>query len=180
MTTAIYPGSFDPITFGHLDVIGRAAGVFERVVVAVLVNPRKSPLLDEDARVATIREAVPESLGELAARVDVASFDGLTVDFARRVGARFIVRGLRAVSDFESELQMAHTNRKIAPEVDTIFFMTALEHSYLSSTLVKEIARFGGDVSGMVPLAVARRLRPPGSGRAGGTGTSARMAAERG
>ncbi|CAN5462923.1 MAG: pantetheine-phosphate adenylyltransferase [Chloroflexi bacterium] len=161
MTTAVYPGSFDPITLGHLDVIARAAGIFERVVVAVLVNPRKSPLLDEPERLRIIGEAVEETLGEQASRVDVASFDGLTVDFARVRDARFIVRGLRAVSDFESELQMAHTNRKLAPDVDTIFFMTALEHSYLSSSLVKEIARFGGDVRRMVPPAVARRLAEP-------------------
>ncbi len=158
MTTALYPGSFDPITFGHLDVIGRAAGVFERVHVAVLVNPRKTAVLAGDERVAIIREAVADTLGELAPRVEVGTFDGLTVDFARRIGARFVVRGLRAVSDFESELQMAHTNRKLAPEVDTIFFMTALEHSYLSSSLVKEIAAFGGDVSRMVPPAALRRL----------------------
>ncbi|MDP8904426.1 MAG: pantetheine-phosphate adenylyltransferase [Chloroflexota bacterium] len=158
MTTALYPGSFDPITFGHLDVIERAAGVFDRLVVGVLVNPRKSPLLDLETRIATIRQAATEALGPLANRVDVADFDGLTVDFARRLGAGFIVRGLRAVSDFESELQMAHTNRKLAPEVDTIFFMTALEHAYLSSSLVKEIASFGGDVSRMVPPAVVRRL----------------------
>lgn len=158
MTTALYPGSFDPITLGHLDVIERAAGVFDRLVVGVLVNPRKSPLLSLDERIAAIREAADEALGGLAPRVEVASFDGLTVDFAQRLGAGFIVRGLRAVSDFESELQMAHTNRKLAPGVDTIFFMTALEHSYLSSSLVKEIAQFGGDVSQMVPLAVARRL----------------------
>lgn len=158
MTVALYPGSFDPITFGHLDVIERAAGVFERVVVAVLVNPRKTPLLDEGDRLATIREAIAETLGPRAERVGVETFDGLTVDCARRVGASFIVRGLRAVSDFESELQMAHMNRQLAPDVDTIFFMTSLEHSYLSSTLVKEIARFGGDVSGMVPASVARRL----------------------
>ncbi len=158
MTTAVYPGSFDPITLGHLDVISRAAGVFERVVVAVLVNPRKSPVFRESERLGIIREAVAESLDELAHRVEVETFDGLTVDFARRVGARFIVRGLRAVSDFESELQMAHTNRKLAPEVDTVFFMTALEHSYLSSSLVKEIASFGGDVSLMVPAAVVTRL----------------------
>jgi pantetheine-phosphate adenylyltransferase len=159
MTTAIYPGSFDPITLGHIDVIGRAATVFERLVVAVLVNPKKSPLLVPDERIATIREAVDEELPGVADRVDVSSFDGLTVDDAREVGARFIVRGLRAVSDFESELQMAHTNRKLYPEVDTVFLMTALEHSYLSSTLVKEIASFGGDISQMVPAAAARRLR---------------------
>ena len=170
MTSALYPGSFDPITYGHLDVIGRAAGVFERVFVAVLSNPRKTPLLGEGERLASIREAVGETLGELSERVQVASFDGLTVEFARKVGARFVVRGLRAVSDFESELQMAHTNRKLAPEVDTIFFMTALEHSYLSSTLVKEIARFGGDVSRMVPPAVVRRLAAEVTGLAANGG----------
>jgi pantetheine-phosphate adenylyltransferase len=159
MTIAIYPGSFDPITLGHIDVIGRAATIFDKLIVAVLVNPRKSPLLDLDERIATIREAVTEALPDAAGRVDVAGFDGLTVDYAREVGARFIVRGLRAVSDFESEMQMAHTNRKLYPEIDTIFLMTALEHAYLSSTLVKEIASFGGDVSQMVPRAAARRLR---------------------
>jgi pantetheine-phosphate adenylyltransferase len=157
LTTVVYPGSFDPITFGHLDVIGRAVGVFDRVIVAVLENPRKSPFLEEPERLEVIREAIAETLGHRSA-IEVATFDGLTVDYARKVGASFIVRGLRAVSDFESELQMAHTNRKLAPEVDTIFFMTALEHAYLSSTLVKEIAHFGGDVSKMVPAAVVRRL----------------------
>jgi pantetheine-phosphate adenylyltransferase len=160
MTTALYPGSFDPVTYGHLDVIGRAAGVFERVVVALLANPKKAPLLDTGERLATLREAIDETLGEAARRIEVALFEGLTVEAARRCGAHFIVRGLRAVSDFESEMQMAHTNRKLAPEVDTIFFMTALEHAYLSSTLVKEIAAFGGDVRGMVPPAVMRRLGP--------------------
>jgi pantetheine-phosphate adenylyltransferase len=158
MTVALYPGSFDPITLGHLDVIERAAGVFDRVVVAVLKNPRKAPLFDEEERLATIREAIDEECPRIAERVSVAAFDGLTVDFAREQEAAFIVRGLRAVSDFESELQMAHTNRKMAPGVDTIFFMTALEHSYLSSTLVKEIAMLGGDVGAMVPRAVTRRL----------------------
>ena len=158
MTTALYPGSFDPITFGHLDVIERAAGVFDKLVVGVLVNPKKMPLLPLDQREELIAEAVKEQLGDLARRVDVASFDGLTVEFARKLDAGFIVRGLRAVSDFESELQMAHTNRKLAPDVDTIFFMTALEHAYLSSSLVKEIAQFGGDVSRMVPGSVERRL----------------------
>jgi pantetheine-phosphate adenylyltransferase len=158
MSIALYPGSFDPITLGHLDVIERAAGVFDRVVVGVLVNPRKSPLFDLESRISIIRTAADETLGPLAGRVEVAEFDGLTVDFARRLGAGFIVRGLRAISDFETEMQMAHTNRKLAPEVDTVFFMTALEHAYLSSSLVKEIAAFGGDVSRMVPAAVVRRL----------------------
>jgi len=158
MSAALYPGSFDPITFGHLDVIRRAATVFQRVIVAVLRNPRKAPLFDERARIDTIREAIAEECPDIADRVEVAAFDGLTVDFARARGAGFIVRGLRAVSDFESELQMAHTNRKMAPVVDTVFFMTALEHSYLSSTLVKEIAMLGGDVGEMVPQAVTRRL----------------------
>ena len=158
MTTAVYPGSFDPITFGHLDVIGRATTVFDRVLVAVLANPRKTPLLDVDVRCAVIAEAIAETLGDAAPKVEVAGFDGLTVDLARRRDARFIVRGLRATSDFESELQMAHTNRKLAPDVDTVFFMTALEHAYLSSSLVKEIASFGGDVSRMVPRAALWRL----------------------
>jgi pantetheine-phosphate adenylyltransferase len=158
MSVALYPGSFDPVTFGHLDIVRRAASVFDRVVVAVLRNPRKAPLLDERARVGSIREAIDEECPDIAERVEVIAFDGLTVDVARDQGAAFIVRGLRAVSDFESELQMAHTNRKMSPGVDTIFFMTALEHSYLSSTLVKEIATFGGDVGAMVPRAVVRRL----------------------
>jgi pantetheine-phosphate adenylyltransferase len=159
MTTALYPGSFDPITLGHIDVIGRAAGIFDKLIVGVLVNPKKTPLLNLEDRIATIREAVNEELPDVAGRIEVDSFDGLTVDYARRQGAGFIVRGLRAISDFESELQMAHTNRKLHPDVDTVFFMTSLEHAYLSSSLVKEIASFGGDVSQMIPAAAARRLR---------------------
>jgi len=160
MKIAVYPGSFDPVTNGHLDVVERAAGVFDRVVFGVLGNSRKgSPLFATDVRVIAIREAVAETLPpDVASRIDVDSFGGLTVDFCRKVGATFVVRGLRAVSDFESELQMAHTNRKLAPDVDTVFFMTSLESSYLSSSLVKEIVAFGGDVSAMVPSAVARRL----------------------
>jgi pantetheine-phosphate adenylyltransferase len=163
---AVYPGSFDPITYGHLDVVARAAEVFDRVVFAVLINPQKStPAFAIDERVKVIREAIDECCSaDVAARIDVESFDGLTVDFCRRRGATFVVRGLRAISDFESELQMAHTNRKLAPEVDAVFFMTALEHSYLSSSLVKEIAAFGGDVSQMVPPSVARHLAGPGRG----------------
>lgn len=160
MKIAVYPGSFDPITYGHLDVVERAASVFDRVVFAVLVNPHKSaPIFATDLRLEVIREAVAECCPpDLATRIEVESFDGLTVDFCRHRQATFIVRGLRAISDFESELQMAHTNRKLAPEVDTVFFMTSLEQSYLSSSLVKEIAAFGGDVSQMVPPAVSRRL----------------------
>jgi pantetheine-phosphate adenylyltransferase len=158
MTIAVYPGSFDPITNGHLDVIGRAAGVFERVIVGVLANPRKQPLLATEDRVAVIRAALDEA-GLDADRISVDTFDGLTVDFCRRAGAAFIVRGLRAISDFETEMQLAHNNRRLAPGVDTVFFMTAVEHGYVSSSLVKEIAGFGGDVSAMIPEAAAAALR---------------------
>ena len=126
MSVAVYPGSFDPVTNGHLDVLRRATAVFDRVVVAVLANPRKTPLLPVGVRVAAIEEAL-EDAGIADGRVEVESFDGLTVDFCRSRGAGFIVRGLRAISDFESEMQLAHNNRKLAPGVDTVFFMTALE-----------------------------------------------------
>ena len=162
MTIAVYPGSFDPITNGHLDVIGRAAGVFEREIVGVLANPRKQPLLATDERVAVIRAALDEA-GLDAGRITVDTFDGLTVDFCRRAGAAFIVRGLRAISDFETEMQLAHNNRRLAPGVDTVFFMTAVEHGYVSSSLVKEIAGFGGDVSAMIPESAAAALRRAGS-----------------
>jgi pantetheine-phosphate adenylyltransferase len=162
MRTAVYPGSFDPITLGHLDVLARAAGVFDRVVVAVLANPRKAPVAEAAGRAEAVRVAIAEALPELAGRAEVAVFEGLTVEACRAVDARHIVRGLRAVSDFEAELQMAHMNHRLAPEIDTVFFMTALEYGYLSSSLVKEIARFGGDVSGMVPPSVAERLRVSG------------------
>ena len=166
MRIAVYPGSFDPITYGHLDVLSRAAAVFDRVVIAVLVNPQKGvPVFPADERVKVIREAIAECCpADVAERIDVESFDGLTVDFCRRRDATFVVRGLRAISDFESELQMAHTNRKLAPELDTVFFMTALEHSYLSSSLVKEIAALGGDVDQMAPPSVAKRLAGRGRG----------------
>jgi pantetheine-phosphate adenylyltransferase len=157
MSVAVYPGSFDPITNGHLDVIRRASGVFERIVVGVLANPRKQPLLSVEDRIDIIREALAAD-GASADGIEVDSFDGLTVDFCRARGAGFIVRGLRAISDFETEMQLAHNNRKLAPEVDTVFFMTAVEHGYVSSSLVKEIAAFGGDVSEMIPIAAAARL----------------------
>jgi len=157
MSVAVYPGSFDPITNGHLDVIRRASGAFERVIVAVLANPRKKPLLAVDQRIEIIRRALAGD-GASGDRIEVDSFEGLTVDFCRSRGAQFIVRGLRAISDFETEMQLAHNNRKLAPEVDTVFFMTALEHGYVSSSLVKEIAQFGGDVSEMVPPAAQQAL----------------------
>jgi pantetheine-phosphate adenylyltransferase len=166
VNVAVYPGSFDPITNGHMDVVRRAARVFDRVVVAVLGNPRKTPMLGADERLAVIR-ATLDAEPALAGRVEVRTFDGLTVDFCRTVGAGFLVRGLRAIADFEAEMQLAHNNDRLAPDVDTVFFMTSLEHSYISSSLVKEIALFGGDVSSMVPPSAARALRealPPRGG----------------
>ncbi len=157
MSVAVYPGSFDPITNGHLDIVERAANVFETVVVAVLANPRKAPLLSVDERIEVIRTALVEHAVD-ADRIEVTSFDGLTVDFARAHDARSIVRGLRAISDFEAELQLAHNNRVLAPHVDSVFFMTSAANSYVSSSLVKEIASFGGDVSTMVPPAARAAL----------------------
>lgn len=158
MNVAVYPGSFDPITLGHLDVVGRAARMFDRLVVAVLANPRKSPLFDADQRVGLIREALDATPMPERGRVEVEAFEGLTVDFCRARDARWVVRGLRAISDFELELQLAQTNRVLAPEVDAVFLMTALEHGYVSSSLAKEIATFGGDVSALVPDVAARAL----------------------
>jgi pantetheine-phosphate adenylyltransferase len=154
---AVYPGSFDPITNGHLDVISRAANVFDTVIVAVLANPRKAPLLDVETRIRVIREAL-EAAGIQPGRIEVEAFDGLTVELARTRGAGSIVRGLRAISDFETEMQLAHNNRVLAPEIDTVFFMTSVDHGYVSSSLVKEIAAFGGDVSSMLPAAAVDAL----------------------
>ena len=151
---AVFPGSFDPMTMAHLDVAGRAATLFDRLIIGVLHNPKKSPLFEIGERVDLIRASVAQ-LGE---HVEVESFDGLTVEFAERKGAGFIVRGLRAISDFEAELQMAHTNRKLERRVDTVFLMTALEYGFVSSSLAKEVAQFGGDVGGMVPDPVAAAL----------------------
>ena len=153
--TAVFPGSFDPMTNAHLDVARRAASLFDRLIIAVLENPRKEPLFSVRERV----ELIGASVSDLGSAVDVAAFDGLTVEFARRSGASFVVRGLRAVSDFEAELQMAHTNRRLEGSIDTVFLMTALEFGYLSSSLAKEIARFGGELEEMVPAPVAAALR---------------------
>lgn len=160
MRLAVYPGSFDPITLGHVDIIERASLVFDRLVVAVLINTRKQPSIDAAERADMIREAIAEHFGRQAASsIEVTTFEGLTVDLARSHGATAIVRGLRALSDFENEQAIAHLNRKLAPGIDSVFFMTSIEHAYLSSSLVREIAAFGGDVSGMVPGSVAQRLR---------------------
>jgi len=158
MTTAVYPGSFDPITNGHLDIVSRATAVFERVIVAVLANPRKTPLLPVEDRIAIIESSLAGD-GAAMDRLEIAAFDGLTVDFCHARGATAIVRGLRAISDFEIEMQLAHNNRVLAPDVDTVFFMTSVANGYVSSSLVKEIASFGGDVSGMIPASALGPLR---------------------
>jgi pantetheine-phosphate adenylyltransferase len=154
MKIGIYPGSFDPITNGHLDVIERASKLFDRVIVAVIRNPEKAHSFSFKERMIMLKETVTGFRN-----VVVDSFDGLLVDYAKKKKAWAIVRGLRAVSDFDYEFQMALTNRKMAPGIETIFFMTDYKYSYLSSSFVKQIAYLGGDVSGMVPAAVARRLR---------------------
>jgi pantetheine-phosphate adenylyltransferase len=159
MRHAVYPGTFDPVTLGHLDIVSRACGVFDRVTIGVLVNPRKQPSLDLETRMAVIRNSLVDLPGG-GRPIDVVSFGGLTVDLARELGATSIVRGLRAISDFESELQMAQLNRRLAPGIDTVFFMTGIEHAYVSSTMVREIAALGGDVTSMVPGAALRHLRP--------------------
>jgi pantetheine-phosphate adenylyltransferase len=155
---ALYPGSFDPVTYGHLDVLTRALAVFDQVVVAVLENPRKTPLLPTETRVVVLETAIRDA-GINPDHATVTTFDGLTVEAAQVHDARWIVRGLRAISDFEAEGQLAHNNRVLAPDVDTVFFMTSVEHGYVSSSLVKEIALFGGDVSTMVPPAAVTALR---------------------
>ena len=157
MSVAVYPGSFDPITNGHLDIVERSANVFDRVIIAVLANPRKTPLFSADDRIRVIREALADA-GSPADRIEVASFDGLTIDFCHARGATAIVRGLRAISDFETEMQLAHNNRVLAPDIDTVFFMTSVANGYVSSSLVKEIAGFGGDVSAMLPKAATTAL----------------------
>ncbi|HIX52044.1 MAG TPA: pantetheine-phosphate adenylyltransferase [Candidatus Lachnoclostridium stercoripullorum] len=153
MTCAVYPGSFDPVTLGHLDIIERTAQIMDRVVVGVLINRKKTPLFSVEERVNMLKSVTAH-----LPNVEVKAFDGLTIDFARENGAKAIVRGLRAITDFEYELQLAQTNRVMAPEIDTLFLTTGLKYSYLSSSMVKEIAAYGGDISAFLAPEVARRV----------------------
>jgi pantetheine-phosphate adenylyltransferase len=154
MNTAIYPGSFDPVTYGHLDIIERSAKIADHLVVGVLRNNTKAPMFTVEERMEMLREETKRF-----SNVEIRTFDGLLVDFARECGARVIIRGLRAVTDFEYELQMAQTNRKIAPELDTIFLTTDLRYAYLSSSIVKEVAYWHGDIGAFVTPYVAERIK---------------------
>jgi len=157
MTTgriAVYPGTFDPITNGHLDILQRSLAVFDRIIVAIATNPRKQPLFTTDERIQFIRKAIGND-----ERVEYDSFGGLLIEYCRQRKAICVVRGLRAMADFEYEFQFAHMNRRLAPEIDSVFFMTDERNHYVSSSLVKEVASFGGDVSGLVPPEVEEALR---------------------
>ena len=152
-TIAVYPGTFDPITNGHLDILQRALRVFDHVIVTISPNVRKNPLFTTEERIEFIRGAAGDAPG-----LEFEVFEGLLVDFCIRKQASGIVRGLRALADFEYEFQFAHMNRRLAPGVDTVFFMTDERNHYVSSSLVKEVAGFGGDVTGLVPAPVAAAL----------------------
>ncbi|MFZ5775621.1 MAG: pantetheine-phosphate adenylyltransferase [Thermodesulfobacteriota bacterium] len=152
---AVYPGTFDPITNGHLDIIHRSLNLFDRVIIAIARNPGKQPLFTLEERVAMIRACFPAEEN----RIDVEVVSGLLVDFAYRRGAKAIIRGLRAVSDFDYEFQLALMNRRIEREVETVFLMTGFRWIYISSSIIKDAARHGGDVSGLVPDHVCERLR---------------------
>ncbi len=156
MKIAIYPGSFDPITNGHMDVIERASRLFEKIIVTVARNPVKTPLFSSQERVSLIEEALSEI--RHANQVSVKTFEGLIVDFAHEQKANAIIRGLRAVSDFEYELQMALMNRRLAPAISTVFLMPHENFTYLNSTIVKEVASFGGDITNFVPKIVKQKL----------------------
>lgn len=154
MTRAIYPGSFDPVTLGHLDIIRRSADKVDELIIGVLNNNTKSPLFTVDERVEMLKELVSDY-----SNVTVEAFSGLSVEFVRKRDANVIIRGLRAISDFDYELQMAQTNRKLYPKADTMFLTTSLEYAYLSSTTVKEVAFFDGDITGFVPSAIISRVQ---------------------
>ena len=153
--TAVYPGSFDPFTNGHLDVVERALGIFDHLIVAVAANPdKRQPLFTVDERVRLIKDALKGH-----DRVEVATYTGLTVEYARSRGATTLVKGLRAYSDFDAELQQALMNRKLAPDIHTVFLMSSFAHIYVSSSILKDIASYGGNVSDLVPAAVAKALK---------------------
>ncbi len=154
MVTGVYPGSFDPVTVGHIDVVSRAAALFEKVIVAVYAAPSKDLLFDADERVDLFRRAIPG-----LPNVEVTKFEGLVVRYAREVGAKAIIRGLRSGSDFEYEFDMAIMNRRLESDVDMVFFMTSQENMFISSSLLKEVARLGGDVTEMLPGHVAEALK---------------------
>lgn len=154
MSSAIYPGSFDPVTLGHLDIIRRSAEMFDEVIIGVLNNTSKTPLFSVEERVNMLSEVVSD-----IPNVRVESFEGLLIDFARQNGVKTIIRGLRAVTDFEYELQIAQSNRKVAPEIDTVFLTTSIDYAYLSSSIVKEYASFGVDVEQFVPAGVVDRIK---------------------
>ncbi len=157
MRVAIYPGTFDPLTNGHLDIVERAARLFDRLIVLVADNPTKEPIFSAAERVQMIREAVASLPDQTGITVD--SYRGLTVDYARRVGAQAMIRGLRAVTDFEWEFQLALINQKLAAEVETVCLMTAQEHSFLSASMVRELAQYGGDLEDLVPPHIAAALQ---------------------
>ena len=154
MLRAVYPGSIDPVTNGHLDIIRRSRCLADELIVGVLNNKAKTPLFSVEERVKMLKEMTKNMTG-----VKVVPFEGLLVDFAKEMSAGIVVRGLRAVTDFEYELQMAQTNNKLSPELETVFLTTSLEYSYLSSTIVKEVAAFGGDISQFVPETIERRIQ---------------------
>jgi pantetheine-phosphate adenylyltransferase len=158
MRRAIFPGSFDPLTNGHLDIIKRSAPLFDEIVIAVLINPDKQPLFTVNERCEMIEEILP-SLNGNGCELVVDSFSGLTAHFARERGAIAIVRGIRAVSDYEYELRMALMNRKLEPEIETVFLMAGEEYSYVSSTLMKQVIELGGRVEGLIPRTVEERIR---------------------
>lgn len=153
MKTAIFPGSFDPPTNGHMDIIERASSIYDKLIVAVLNNPAKKYMFTTEERVSMLKEAC-----SAYSAVEVASFEGLLVEYAKARGCRIILRGLRAVTDFEYEFTMALMNKKLAPEVETLFIVTSAVNQFISSSSIKEIVRFGGPVEDMVPVAVAKRL----------------------
>ncbi len=154
MSVAIYPGSFDPITLGHIDIVTRAARLFDRIIMAVVKNPSKTPFLSAQDRVNLLEDAT-----QGLPNVEIKSFEGLTVDFAKTQEANLIIRGLRAVSDFEYEFKMSQMNKTLNPKIETIFMMASLEYQFMSSSLVQEVSKLGGNISQMVPPQVVQHLK---------------------